>query len=26
LRLRRTQPRVFHGIFHSAPGRPRGAG
>jgi Rrf2 family transcriptional regulator, cysteine metabolism repressor len=24
LRLRRTEPRVFHGIFHSAPARPKG--
>jgi len=25
LRLRRAEPRVFHGIFHTAPAKPRGA-
>jgi Rrf2 family protein len=25
LRLRRTEPRVFHGIFHAVPIKPRGA-
>jgi Rrf2 family transcriptional regulator, cysteine metabolism repressor len=25
LRLRRMQPKVFHGIFHPAPGKPRGS-
>ena len=25
LRLRRAEPRVFHGIFHSVPAKPRGA-
>jgi hypothetical protein len=24
LRLRRVEPRVFHGIFHSVPAKPRG--
>jgi len=24
LRLRRVEPRVFHGIFHSAPAKPKG--
>ena len=25
LRLRRVEPRVFHGIFHSVPAKPKGA-
>jgi Rrf2 family transcriptional regulator, cysteine metabolism repressor len=25
LRLRRSQPQVFHGIFHAVPAKPRGA-